>query len=149
MASRSMGNNKSCVRQPTAQCLSTLFHSCSDTVMSCLNGPVLLWSRNGHLNRAITARIRKALTLQVYQGLRNGVTPIAVKFVLRDGEHDAMSNLRNEVEVMKACNDPHIVKVGLCALLVHAAASWRQSCRDHVHVQNGCFMSELFSGQCM
>jgi hypothetical protein len=47
---------------------------------------------------------------QVYQGLRNGITPVAVKLLRRDG-HLSVRRMRSEVEVMKACRDPNIVQV--------------------------------------
>ncbi|GAB4818221.1 hypothetical protein N2152v2_005267 [Parachlorella kessleri] len=52
---------------------------------------------------------------KVYQGLLNGITPVAVKILHRDAQRDAMADLANEVEILKACQHPSIVQfLGAC-----------------------------------
>ena len=52
-----------------------------------------------------------ACLVQVYQGLLNGITPVAVKILHREAQRDALADLQNEVDILKACQHPSIVQV--------------------------------------
>jgi hypothetical protein len=48
---------------------------------------------------------------QVYQGVWKGETPVAIKILHRDGQGNAISELRQEVDILKACTHPNILRV--------------------------------------
>lgn len=73
---------------------------------------------------------------EVYQGMWNGATPVAVKFIIPHvSKEEHVRNLYKEINVLKECRHTNIVQFYGACLKVRA---WIRVCVEGKAVDKGC-----------